>query len=144
MNARVEGQQRRGQLRGGIGVREAAAERALVADRRVAHVPRGFGQERRALDHRGRGRQLGVARERADAKPALRRRGDAGQLAQAVDVHQHRGSHQPHVQHRDQALPAGQELGVAGCFREQRDRLGQAPRARIAERGGLHVLPSGP
>jgi hypothetical protein len=36
--ARVEGEQRRGQLRGGIGVSQAAAERPLVPDRHVGHA----------------------------------------------------------------------------------------------------------
>ena len=49
--ARVEGHQRGRQLGGGIGVGQAAPQRAAMPDGRVAHVTRGLREEGRALDH---------------------------------------------------------------------------------------------
>ena len=48
---------------------------------------------------------------------------------------------QPEVHHRDQALPPGQELGLAVIPLQQRERLGDVAGAMVAELGGLHELP---
>ena len=51
----VERQHDRRIVRGGIGVREAAAERAAIAHLRIANRRRRFGQHRTGLLHERRG-----------------------------------------------------------------------------------------
>ena len=64
---RVERQRARRQLRVRIGEREAAAERAAVADRRMRDMRDRVGDERQVLAHLRRALDLGVGAQRADA-----------------------------------------------------------------------------
>src|SRR5262249_45036649 len=57
---------------------------------------------------------------------------------------QQRRPGQAQGQHGDQALAAGQHLGVAAASRDGAHRLVEAARSRVLERGGLHDFPSRP
>jgi hypothetical protein len=136
-HARVEGERARRQLRGGVGVGEAAAEGAAVPDRLVADVRGGAREERGVLgDDRGL-RELAVQRERAEAQHALLH-GDAAQDLEPPDVDERRRPGEAHVHDRDEALAAGDGTRLAGPRREQAQRLVEAGRAQVLERLGLH------
>ena len=60
---------------------------------------------------------LHVPAHGADAHAAITGGVDVGQFGDAVEVDQHRRLGQPKVHGRDQALPAGQDLGVVACAR---------------------------
>ncbi len=110
-STRISRSQRRARdLPGRIGVSEAAADRPPVPYPHVADVPgRGAQQGRVAADRRV-GEQLrvpGQGRKHQAAGVQVRLARVSG-----VDVDEHGGPDQPQVQHRHQALPAGQQLGV--------------------------------
>ncbi len=84
----IQGQYHRRILGGRIGEREAAAQRAAIADRRVRDMLRRFGKERHALAHFARFLELGVRGERADAQAALRIEGDLGSIVNLFQVYQ--------------------------------------------------------
>ena len=106
---RVEGGRDRGQVRGRVGVRERAAERAAVPHLAVADGGRRGREQRRVPPHQVRGRDLGVCGHRADDE-GVAVEPDAAQAGHAAQVHQQgrRGQAQP--QHRQQLLPAGENL----------------------------------
>ena len=132
----VEGERGERELGGGIGVREAAAERAAHADRQVADAGGGLAQQ--AV----RARELhalegGVPDERVDddlpvAGAVLRERPGAGH------VDEMRGAREPVGEHRQEALPAREHLGVLAALGQQVERLLRAVRPRIRERRRLH------
>ena len=100
-----------GQLGGRVGVSEAPADRPSVSDLEVANPGHRVGQERnlardeRALLHG----PLPRHRANSDAILALP---DVLELADAIEVDQPPRHSEPHVEHRHQALPTGEELGV--------------------------------
>ena len=125
----VERERNGGVLGGRIGVGDRPADRATVADLEVADQRRGRGQERNVADL-----QLTLADHRSDHQtcPFTRssRRSDATRpmstrLANAG---------QPEVEHRDQALAAGEHLGVVAVFAEERDDLVDGRRSVVLER----------
>ena len=66
---------------------------------------------------------------------------DVPQLGKPTDVHERRRAGETEVHHRDQALPAGEELGVVAELGQQRHGLLGGSRTVIGERRGLHHLP---
>jgi hypothetical protein len=99
-------------------VGEGAADRAPVADLRVADLRRGVRQQRGLRPDQVRGRDVGVAGGGADHQ-VVAVSPDAGQLAQAADVDKDRGIGEPQLHHRQQRVPAGQQLGVIAELGEQ-------------------------
>ena len=67
IDARVERDEHGRQIGRGIGMRDVAADRAAVPDRRIADHRRRLGQRRRRVAQLGRRGQLRVRRQRADA-----------------------------------------------------------------------------
>ena len=115
------------QLARGVGVRDRAAHRAAVADLEVPD------ERRRKAEERGRSRgitalELGLAGHRPDRDRAVGPL-DAGERRHPVEVHDVLEASQPQRQHRDEALPPGERLGLVAVLREQTghvvDRLGR-------------------
>ena len=70
------------QFRGGVGVREAAADGAAVADRRMRDMGDRFRQQRRMRGDFGRSLQIDMARQRADGEDIALHR-DAAQFGES-------------------------------------------------------------
>ena len=127
--------ERERQLGGGVGVRDRAADRAPVARDEVADVRQALGEERDLEQP-----PVGLADERAYApRPVFPR--DLAER-QPVHVHEHGRPGKPHIQHRDEALPAREHLRLVA---ELRNRLIDRAGPLVAERDGLHrVTPASP
>ena len=63
---------------------------------------------------------------------------DAAQLGDPVEVDEVLEAGEPQRQHRHQALPAGEHLGLVAVLGEQRDDVGERLRRVVLERCGLH------
>ena len=66
---------------------------------------------------------------------------DIPQSGKPTDVHERRRAGETEVHHRDEALAAGDELGVVAKLGEQRYGLIGGSRTVVPERRGLHHLP---
>ena len=140
LDGRVQGQGHRRVLGRRVRVGQRSADRAPVADLEVADQRRGAGQQgqapgdqRRAADLR-----LGGARPDPDGVATLL---DAAQRRDPADVDEVVEDREPHGEHRDQALPAGDHLRAVAELGEQVDGLLGAVRRVVLERGRLHWLP---
>jgi hypothetical protein len=60
------------------------------------------------------------------------------QFRQPADIDQQARGGDPQVHHRHQGLAAGDHPRLARAFREQIDRLGQAPRSDVIDGRRLH------
>ena len=129
---------------GRVGVRDAAAERAAGPDRVVPDPPRRPGQHAEAVQHGRVAAQFDgpVPGQRADPQ-AVRPGSEVVQSRDAGDVNQGAGPGQPEVHHRDQTLPARQDLGPVAQLGQQGHRLRHGPGPVVAERGWLHRPPPG-
>ena len=119
-----------GQVGRRIGMRQAAADGAAVADLKIADVLGALDDERKPLAQEGGLEQVAVGGGGADAGalPVLR---DPAQLGEVAHVHQPRRLRQPEAHHRQQAVAAGEDLAaVAGRQRVE----------RVPERHGAHVV----
>ena len=131
-------QEHRGHLAGGVGVRDRADRGAAVADRRVGDVAQRLAQE----GERGLGGVVAleprVPDECAHPHPRV---GDVDgiQPGDAVDVDEVAGAGQPHVEHGDQALPAGEHLAVVADLGQHGDGLVDGAGCVVHERCGLHL-----
>src|SRR5262249_32722262 len=125
-----------------IGVGDAAAERAPGPDRVVPDPPCCPGEDPEVRPPRGvGGRRDGPVRgQRPDPQPVTVG-AEVGQARYPGDIDQGARPGQPEVHHRDQAEPAGQDLGLVAEFGKQRDRLGHAAGPVIGERGWFHSTP---
>ena len=129
---RIEREHDRGQVRGGIGMGEAAAHRAAVPDLEVADALC-------AVDERGERRspqflrlcEIAPGRERSDPEVSVALRYSAE--LELADVDEQPRPDQPQLQDRDERLAAGERLRV---------RLGERAE-RIVERLRAHVLELG-
>ena len=95
-----------------IGVREAAAERAAIADLRIADRRRRVGHHRALLRSSRRRRHVVMHRRGADLDLAVLL-ADAGQLRNARDVDERRRLAEPQLHQRHQAVAAGEQLAAA-------------------------------
>ena len=137
----AERQQARRQFGGGIGEGNRAAERAAVADRRMADMRHGERDQRRMPGDLGGAFGLGVAGQRADLDLAGFHR-DAGKPADAIQVDQQLRRRQPHVERGDQALAAGEQPRLAVGARQQLDRMIERFRLGIGKWRRLHARSS--
>ncbi len=121
----VAGDRDAGHLGRRIGMGDAAADRAAVADLVMRDVLDGGDQQRMRVRSRASSRMSRQRTMRAEPHAGVGDldRAEAGQLAQ---VDQQRGRRHAERQHRHQRLAAGDHLGVAVVRRQQRDRLGSA------------------
>ena len=126
-----------GELGGGIGVGEAAADGAAVANGQVTHEAARLGEDGRARPHRLRPLHRMLAGGRADGE-AVGGGADIREFADAVDVDQGLGMRGPEVEKRDQALAAGEDLGSVTLPRQQSERLVDGARGVIHEPRRLH------
>ena len=99
------------QLGGRIGKGQRAADGAAVADGGMGDQRHGLGEQRHVAAHQLVGAELGMGGERADADRAAGLR-NAAQLGHARDVDQRAGLGQAEGERGEQALPAGQQLGL--------------------------------
>ena len=109
VDARVERQHDRRIVGRRIRVREAAAERAAVADLRIADLTGGIGHHRALLtQHRGRGHVV-MDRRGADLDLAVLL-ANAGEAGNARDVDERRRLAQSQLHQRHEAVAAGEQL----------------------------------
>ncbi len=101
---------------------ERAADGAAVTDLRVADLAGGVGEQRDVLLEQGRRLDVHVAGEGAD-RDVVAGVADVRQVAQASDVDQHARLGEAQLHHRQQAVAAGDELGLVTVFADEADRL---------------------
>ncbi len=141
-NSASRASRHRRQLGGRVGVGERAADRAAVADLEVAD-PRD--RQAQQGDGGGGGGVLlhgPLAGHGPDLEVAV---GALGPLegGDAVEVDEVVEAREPQRQQRDQALAAGERLGVVAVLGEQPDGVVDAVGRVVLERRGLHGAPSG-
>ena len=122
------------QLGGRVGVDERAADRPAAARRRVADVTRarraaaGTRPAQCSRSHCGSSRRRRARRPRRGSPPAP----ELAPRSTSAD-----GRREPEVQHRDEALPAGERLRVL-VRGQERERLVERRRPVVLERRRLH------
>ena len=97
-----------------------------------------FVQHGIALPDERRCLKLEMPRQRTDAQAAIGRFGYARQTGYSVDIDEQRRVDQPEIQHRDQALPAGQHLCRPVALRKRLNRVLDRTGAVVVERRGFH------
>ena len=128
----------RGHLAGRVGVHDRADRGAAVADRRVGDVAQCLAQQRERGVRRRRRARAPACRTSAPTRTARVGDVDGIQPGDAVDVDEVRRGGEPHVEHRHQALPAGEHLAVVADLGRARRR----PRRRCGVRGARTVRAS--
>ena len=119
-------------------MRQAAAERAAIADRIMRDVTHHVGQKLSQRSFANRPMECGVTNAGADDKFAADD-GEPVKRLDAVDIDEVRGLGEPKRHSRDEALAAGEDAAVlGGKFGKQRDRFVDRFRRVIAEGGRLH------
>ncbi len=81
-----------------------------------------------------------VAGERAD-RDVVAGVADVRQVGDASDVDEHGRLRQTQLHQRQQAVPAGEELGVVAVLTDQADRLFGRTGPDVVECGGNHLAP---
>ena len=143
MAALVEHRQHR-QFGSRIRVRQAAADRPLVADRQMRDVAHGCRNYRQVGCDQRRVLELAMSRHRADRHTGATQF-DERQVLDAVQIDQHRGPRHPEVQQRQQTLASGEDFSLAVGFRERFHRGAHRHWSDIFKLGRLHrVRPSRP
>jgi hypothetical protein len=137
--APVERRHRRRELRGRVRVGEAAADRAARANRGVRDVAGRLGHQRHALAHERVALDAPLAHHRAEADAPVPGLLDRVEPRHPVQIDHHRRLGHPHVEHRNQALAAGEQAGRVRVLRQEREDLGHRLRSRVLERGRLHT-----
>jgi hypothetical protein len=136
----VERHRHRRQVAGRVGVRDRAAERAAVADRRVGHGLRRLGEQTGVrLDQVG-GHDLVVRRHRADDQ-GVAVLTDAAHLLDPTDVDEDGRVGEPQPQQGDQRLTAREDLAVLAGLGQRRDGLVDRRGPHVVELGGDHWAP---
>ncbi len=107
-DACIESERCHGQLGRRVPVRQAAAERSTCTDREVSDVPRGE-REQAMTTLKIRLLEPSVSDERTELELAVTF-SKGTEPFQGIDVDDVRGFEQPKGEHRQQALPAGEQL----------------------------------
>src|SRR5215471_13277336 len=139
-NLGIQGEQHRGQIRGRVAVRDAAADRAPGAHLLVGEHGEGVGHRAEAGGDARVVLQGAVGGQGPDRRRSLVA-GDAAEFCQAADVDERLRGGQPQLHQRQQGLAAGQQLGLlarGGRLGEQGQRVLQRVRAGVTEVGGKH------
>ena len=92
------------------------ADRAAVAHLRITDLAGGVGEQRDVLGQHVGALDVHVPCQRADGD-VVAGVTDVGQVAQPADVDQHGWLGQPQPHQRQQAVPAGEELGLVPVLR---------------------------
>ena len=119
-------------LGGGIGVGDAAADGAAVADLIMRDVLDGRDQQRMRLAQPRVVEDVAPAHHGAEGDAVVRDL-DLPQLGELAQIDQQRRRSDAERQHRHQALAAGQRLGFAVMGCEQRNRFVDRGRAGVFE-----------
>jgi hypothetical protein len=138
--APVECRDRRRELGRRVGVGETAADRAARANRGVRDMAGRLGHQRKALAHERVALDAPLAHHRAEADAPLPRLLDRVEPCHPVQVDHHGRLGHAHVEHRDEALTAGEQAGTVRILRQERQGLGHRLRSRVLERGRLHTV----
>ena len=137
LDVAVQQREHRRHLAGGVGVGDRADRGAAVADDRVGDVQQGLAQQREGGVGALVPLQLGVPDEGADAHRVLPHL-DVAEAGHPVDVDQVGRRGEAHVEDRDEALAAGEDLAVVAHLSEDGDGLIDAARCVVHEGRGLH------
>ena|SRR5215467_1192926 len=118
-------------------MRQTSADGATIADRQMCNVGHRRGKNRQMLcDHR-RDLKLMMTRQRAYSDCIVHLL-DESEIGNTVDIDEDRGSDQPEVEHRHEALTAGKNLGLATRLRQSSDGLKHAVGNHVLKRCWLH------
>jgi hypothetical protein len=139
----VERDDTSGQLRGRIGMSEAAAESAAVANGGVSDVGDRLMDQWRQPGDGVRAADVALPRKRADAQTPVALFDDV-EPRDAVDVDEQPGLEQAHVERRHQALAAGEDLCVGAMGLQRREYVVERTRLEIAQPRRLHDPSAGP
>ncbi len=135
-DVRASGQCTAADLRCRIRVRQAAADRAAVAHAHVADVPDRRGEQRAVPAHQIVPKQNAVPGEGGQPEHAV---GDGRlPLVGHVDVDEQLRMGEPEVEHRHQALAAGQDLRLVTAVGQQAHGLVVAASSYVLEDRGNH------
>jgi len=96
---------------GRVAVGQVAAQGGHLAHDGVGDHVGGIGQQRVTVGYQAGAFQVHFTGHGADLQPAIGF-ANIGQAFQAVDIDQHGRRGQPELEHRDQAVAAGQHLGA--------------------------------
>src|ERR671924_84139 len=129
--------QRRAPVALRVGVRQRSRDGAEVADDRIGDLRSGITEHRPASAEQARALAVLVAHERPDSQFALLLRQPV-QPRQAVDVHEHPRRGETELHERDQALPAGEHLGLVAIAVQGGERLVERRRRLVFEPAGIH------
>ena len=137
--AGVDGGADRGQVLGGVGLAEGAADRAAVADDGVGDDPLRVGEDREVRGELGRLQQLPVPGHRPDPDLVGPDPDVAELVVEVVDVDDVLEVGQPQLHHRQQAVSARDQPGLVTQPLQESDRLVDARGPRVLEgRRNLH------
>ena len=118
-------------------MREASADGAAVADRRMGDLGHRLLQQRSMRRYLRRLQKIGVARQRTDGEDAFFHR-HAAQLSQFTDIDDEFGRYKAQVHRRQQALAARQHPGLFAVRGQQFQRMCDAGCAGVSESRGFH------
>ena len=124
-------------IAGGVGVGQGPAEGATVPDLGVGEVLDRLGDERGVLGDQGVGPDRRVLGHRPD-HDRVAVVADAAQRVDPAEVDDHLGRVEPHPEHREQALPAGQDLGLVPELGQGGERLLHRRGREVVELCGDH------
>ena len=117
---------------------QASPHRAAVADLEVADQGHGRSQQGIPCCETRVPFESALARQRPDAETAVAAVGDPVQTGNAVQVDDGRGTRQPQVHERHEALAAGQDLPVLAVLVEHAERLVEGLRTVVGKGRGFH------
>ena len=120
-------------------MREAAADRSLVADLHVADMRRGFWQQRAPGAQHARSLNVRVRRHRAYCEAAAGLT-DVTEVRDAPEIDHGFRLGEPQLHRGNQAVAAGEQLRVVTVLREKLDRLVDRRWTEVFELSGIHKL----